>query len=119
MGGIHGPGAVGPLEVGRDLRLQGLGPRHQVAVVGGALEDPGRGLLQQPHRVAHAQVKALGVDAAEELRPTGRPRPAVVVGDAGQRRERVRDAFGEILGGGEDVDLPVVLSGCVIQESII
>ena len=110
---------MGPLQVGGDLGLQRLGPRHQLAVVGGALEHPRRGLLQQPHRVAHAQVKALGVDGAEELRAARQPRPAVVVGDAGQRRERVRDALGQILGGSEDVDLAVVLRGGVIQEAII
>ena len=119
MGGVHRPGAVGPVEVGGDLGLQGLGPRHQIAVLGGAPEHPRRGLLQQPNGVAHAQVKALGVDAAEELRAAGGPRPAVVVGDAGERRERVGDALGQVLGSREDVYLPVVRRGGVIQELII
>ncbi len=59
MGRVQRRAGVGPVQVGGDLALQRLGAGHQLAVLGGAPQHPRRGLLQQPHRVAPAQVEAL------------------------------------------------------------
>ena len=53
------------------------------------------GLLEQADRVGRAGLPALGVDRGEELGAAGRPRPAVVVGDLGERRERLGEARSE------------------------
>jgi hypothetical protein len=65
-------------------------------VVAGQLVQPRRrGLGQQPHRVAEAQIPAPRVDRGEQLRSAGRPRPAVVVGEIRKRRERFGQARAE------------------------
>ena len=100
------------LEVGVHLRL-----------------ERGRALEQRPRRrrrvaapragaswsrrtgFSRAQLEALRVDRAEQLGAAGEPRPAVVVGEPRERRERLGQPLGELGGRAPDV-LAAVVQGC-------
>ncbi len=109
----HRPGGVDrgirrAVQIGLDLGLDRGGPLDQLAIGGGAAQRAQRGLLEQPNRVLVRQREAVGVDRGEQLRSAGQPRPAVVVGEARQRREGIREPLGELLGGAAHVLAAVV-----------
>ncbi len=98
--------------LGRDRRLGRLGgqrgldrvdqrglPREEPGVLGQLGQPVGMGLLEQPHRVAGTRPPACRVDRLEQLRAAGRPRPAVVVGEARERPEGLGQARAERGGG--------------------
>ena len=102
--GIERPGGW-TLELGRPRgapRARGRAPRA-TRRPRRAAQRRGRGLLEQADRVPQAQLEALGVDRSEQLGAARQPRPAVVVGQAGKRPERLGQPLGELGGRAPDV----------------
>ena len=88
-------------------RLEQRGAFDQPVVGGGALEGRLRHLGQQPHRVLQRQLPARRVDRAVQLVPARQPAPAVVVGQPGQRCERLGQPLGQFLGRTFDVQCSI------------
>ena len=98
-------------ELGHHPRVHRCRPLDQLAVGGRAREHSHRRLLEHPHRVLLARLEALGVDRPEQIGAAEQPRPAVVVGEPGERRERGRKPLGQLFGGARDIAAPLVGGG--------
>jgi hypothetical protein len=93
----------GAREVGADAVLERRRAGEQALVGRGGDEPRGVGLLQELDGVLGDAVPAVGVEGAEQVRPVRVPRPAVVVGDAGEDAQRLGKASGERLGGSLEI----------------
>ena len=100
-------GDRGAREIGLHGRLDRGGALEQPGVGGGALERLAPDLAEQPHGVLPAALPAGGIDAGEQLRTARGPGPAVVVGEARERRQRPGDPGRERVGGA----LQIVVAG--------
>ena len=111
LGAEEGRGAVGrrgrvggrAREVGLHRRLDGGDPLEQRGVARGALQRLGRRFLEQAHGVLPAALPAVRADVPEHLRAVGRPGPAVVVGEAREGGQGLRDAGRQRLCGAGEV----------------
>ena len=90
-------------QLGRHGAVQVREAGEEVAVARQLGEAAGRRLLDQPDGVAEAELPAAGVDRGEKLGAAGRPRPAVVVGEVRERRERLRQPRAQRVNGRIDV----------------
>ena len=93
----------GPIEIDGNRILERGRPLEQPRVGRRPLQNAGGRLLEQTDGVLRAQLKAMGVDRREQLGTSRRPRPAIVVGNPRQRRERPRNPLRELGGGASDV----------------
>ena len=83
--------------------IQLLHSLHEPAVARGARDGRGGGFAEQPHRVLVGGLEAFGVDASEQLRSVGGPRPPHVERQPGQRRQDRREPHRELIGRARDV----------------
>ena len=78
----------------------------------------GREIVELPDRVAAVELPGMRVERAEQLRPSGLPRPAVVEGDPREGHELIRERGGKPRGAlarlaraGKRADVDVSVSG--------
>ena len=91
------------LEVGAHRRLDRGGALEQRTVARGALERLRADLAEQPDGVLPAPVPAHRIDRGEQVGAAGRPGPAVVVGEARERCERLRHPGRQRVGGAQEI----------------